>query len=66
MTKGLIRQEVQDILDDFILEESNLAESCDTAEPAKRKMERFKPKRSNGIDFFRLESDLDRIIEYEE
>ena len=54
VTKGLIRQEVQDILDDFMLEDEDSGELQEHGGPVRRRGDKKRYSRSNGLELFRF------------
>ena len=63
ITSGLIRQEIQDIMDDFILDGPEHDASKDLLMKKRKKNKKASSTESLSLHIFKIESELDKIIE---
>lgn len=56
---------MQDIMDDFMLESPEYGSQDEEAEVRRRKPEKGRGRRCSTLELFKLESDLDKIVEYD-
>ena len=57
--------EVQDIMEDFMLEDQERPEDCEESEAKRKRADKSRVKRCPTLELFKLENELDRIVEYD-